>query len=150
MSRQRSGNIIQLLANSGQLPKNTDNYNLLSNKSNERNIKQFRNVIESIINENQYTENPVKNEVDEKDQDVKIEKFQLPKFSKKNIEDSQENYDISNLPQAISLPKPKGLILIEIIRIVLIIIIGILLFSIFIIVHKFPNNLNYNDSFNLF
>lgn len=150
MSRQRSGNIIQLLANSGQLPKNTDNYNLLSNKSNERNIKQFRNVIESIINEN-----PVKNEVDEKNQDVKIEKFQLPKFqlpkfSKKNIEDSQENYDISNLPQAISLPKPNGLILIEIIRIVLIIIIGILLFSIFIIVHKFPNNLNYNDSFNLF
>ena len=41
MSRQRSGNIIQLLANSGQLPKNTDNYSLLSNKSNERNIKQL-------------------------------------------------------------------------------------------------------------
>ena len=150
MSRQRSGNIIQLLANSGQLPKNTDNYNLLSNKSNERNIKQFRNVIESIINENQYTEKPVKNEVDEKNQDVKIEKFQLPKFQSSNCSKKNDDVTQENLPQAISLPKPNGLILIEIIRIVLIIIIGILLFSMFIIIHKFPNDLNYNNSFNLF
>lgn len=129
MSRQRSGNIIQLLANSGQLPKNTDNYSLLSNKSNERNIKQFKSVIESIINENNSPE-----KIKEEKPEVQVEKFELPKVSKFSspIEPEIEHFETT------SLPKPDGLISIEIIRIVLIIIIGLLIFAVFMVIHKFP------------
>lgn len=134
MSRQRSGNIIQLLANSGQLPKNTDNYSLLSNKSNERNIKQFKSVIESIINENNSPE-----KIKEEKSEVHVEKFELPKVSLPKVSkfSSPKEPEIEHF-ETISLPKPEGLISLEIIRIVLIIVIGLLIFAIFMLIHKFP------------